>query len=316
MGAALISGAPMIQYAIRFPDEYNARVNQIGIIQSGWLANEQVVRHEGAIPILIDQLQRSALAFNAYPDRTSWYGNPGPLFDFAWGALFLLGLGYATLHLFNRRLFPMTAWWWGAMIMGGVLTESPPSSQRLVTMGPPAVFMVALALVQGAQIARAAWPGLTRRQLAPALGAAVLILALLSIKWYFVDFTPLRVYGNFDAVTATALGEYAHTSLGPDWRLYFFGPPRMFVDFPTVPYLAPEVEGKNIEQPVTPVTAERLVLPDKNAAFVFLPERRNELSIVRQQYPNGAVTEIPAPNGGDPLLIIYQVPRDQLGQGS
>ena len=73
-GAALVAGAPMIQFAMRYPNEYNARVNQIGIIQSGWLQQAQEVTGQSAIALLLDQLQRAALAFNVYPDRTGWYG--------------------------------------------------------------------------------------------------------------------------------------------------------------------------------------------------------------------------------------------------
>ena len=37
-----VVAAPLYQYALRHPHEWNARVNQTGIIQSGWLANERL----------------------------------------------------------------------------------------------------------------------------------------------------------------------------------------------------------------------------------------------------------------------------------
>ncbi|MCZ7571986.1 MAG: glycosyltransferase family 39 protein [Ardenticatenaceae bacterium] len=312
LGAAVVTAAPMIQFAIRFPNDYNARLNQVGIIQSGWLEHEQVVRNQGALPILLDQTRRAALAFNLYPDRTVWYGSPKPLFDFAAGALFLLGLGYATLRLDDRRLFPMVIWWWGAMFLGGALTESPPSSQRLITLAPPAVFFVALALLRIGQIAQRAWGERDLDRLTPYLAAAILALSLSSVKWYFVDYTPLRVYGSYNGVVATALGEYARDVLGPDWRIYFFGPPRMYVGFGSIPYLAPNVEGVDIHQPLTVPPDRGLAPADKGAAFVFLPERREELALVRQTFPGSAVEEIPSPLGGTPLFIVYRVPRGQL----
>ncbi|HLF26073.1 MAG TPA: glycosyltransferase family 39 protein [Anaerolineae bacterium] len=311
IGAAIIAGAPMIQYAIRYPLDYNARVNQIGVIQSGWLDNEQIVRNEGAFPILIDQLQRAALAFNAYPDRTGWYGLPQPLFDFVTGILFLLGLGYATLRLDDRRLFPMVAWWWGAMILGGALTESPPSSMRLITLALPAVFFVGLALVKLGHILQHAWRSWTPQQLAPYGAAVVLIISWASAKWYFSDFTPLRVYGTFNAVVATEMATYAHTKLGADWRMYFFGAPRMYHDFGTIPYIAPEVEATDVIDPLVAPPDASLVQPDKNAAFIFLPERRAELQFVQQTFPGGALEEIPSFWEGDPnpLFIVYRVLR-------
>ncbi|HEY4688339.1 MAG TPA: glycosyltransferase family 39 protein [Anaerolineae bacterium] len=348
VGASLISAAPMIQYAVLHPDDFNARFNQIGIIgASHWLENEVVVRDRDALfdlarqlpnaaveselkqrivnglaGILLDQLQRAALAFNVYPDRTGWYGlaRPGdgkiqelPLFDFVPGTLFLLGLGYATLRPFDRRLLPMVAWWWGAMILGGMLTESPPSTQRLVTLSVPAVFFVALALVKIGQIAQRAWNAWSPKRLVPYLGAAVLVLSLASVNEYFIEFTPLRKYGTFNGVVATEMAHYALDKLGPDWRIYFFGAPRMYHDFGTIPYIAPMVEGVDITEPLTASLDPNLVQPDKNAAFIFLPERQGELDFVKQTFPNGTLEEIPSFWEGDPnpFFVVYRVPLTQ-----
>lgn len=308
-GAAIVAGAPMIQFAMRYPLDYNARVNQIGILQSGWLQQAQEVTGQSAIALLLDQLQRAALAFNVYPDRTGWYGSTRPLFDNAAGILFLLGLGYATLRPGDRRLFAMVAWWWGAMILGGALTESPPSTQRLVTLGPPAVFFVALALLKTGQIVQRAWEAWTPRVRASFLAASVLAISFASVYWYFVDFAPLRLYGTFNGAVANDMARYMRDQLGPEWRVYLFGPPRMYIDFGSIPYIAPDVEGVNILEPLTAPLDPGTVPSDKNAAFIFLPERLGELEWVRKTFPNGALEEIPSSWNGDPILpfIVYRV---------
>ncbi len=311
VGAAIVAGAPMIQYAIRFPLDYNARFNQIGIIgPSGWLEREVVIRNQDAVTILLDQLQRAALAFNVYPDRTGWYGSPQPLFDFTTGILFLLGLGYATLRPGDRRLFPMVLWWWTATIIGGALTESPPSTQRLVTLGPPAVFFVALAVLKIGQVVQRVWDAWSPRQLVPYLATAVVAISAASVNWYFADFTPLRTYGTFNAVVATEMATYMRDQLGPDWRVYFFGAPRMYSDFGTIPYMVPEVERVDILEALTAPLDPGVVLPDKNAAFIFLPERRGELEWVRQTFPDGTLDEIPSFWEGDPnpFFVVYRAP--------
>ncbi|MCU0495235.1 MAG: glycosyltransferase family 39 protein, partial [Chloroflexaceae bacterium] len=109
LGAGLLAAAPMIQYAVRFPDAYNARLGMVGIVQSGWLERELVIRNQGVLPILLDQFVRAAFAFTAYPDRTVWYGSPRPLLLLEEGTLFLLGFGLALLRMFNRRFFPIVA---------------------------------------------------------------------------------------------------------------------------------------------------------------------------------------------------------------
>ncbi|HKZ83605.1 MAG TPA: glycosyltransferase family 39 protein [Anaerolineae bacterium] len=308
-GAAIVAGAPVIQYAIRYPNDYNARVNQISIFQPGWLQRLQEATGQDVVSILIDQLRHAALAFNVYPDRTNWYGSPRPLFDNAAGILFLLGLGYATLRPGDRRLFPMVAWWWGAMILGGVLTQTPPSSQRLVTLGPPAVFFVALALLKIGQIVRSVWDAWTPRVFASYLVASVLTISIASVHWYFVEFTPLRLYGDFNGVVATEMATYMRDRLDPKWRVYFFGPPRMYIEFGSIPYIAPDVEGVNIIEPLTAPLDPALVPPGTHAAFFFLPERLGELDWVRKTFPNGALEEIPSSWNGEPILpfIVYRV---------
>jgi hypothetical protein len=323
--AFIISAGPMLQFAIRYPNEYNGRLNVIGIYQSGWLEREVVITQKSETELLLDQFKRAVLAYNAYPDRTSWYGSPRPLFDGLWAILFLFGLGYATLRPFDRRLFPMLIWWWGAIILGGMLTESPPSSQRLITSAPPAVFFVALAVWKSGQIlqrvlkrperspadaqpkgAQPAWQKYAWPALATGLIAA---LCWLSINWYFVDYTPLRVYGNYTAVIADAIVHYAQEKLDPSYRMVFFGAPQVYIDFGSIKYLIPEIEGTDIPQPLTAPLDPQLLSGDKQPIFLFTSSRRNDLAFVQQTYPNGQVEELPSPMPGatEPLLTIYRL---------
>ncbi|MGQ9925809.1 MAG: ArnT family glycosyltransferase [Chloroflexaceae bacterium] len=306
--AALLSAAPMIQYAFRFPAEYNARLNAVGIIQSGWLEREQVIRNQGALPIVIDQFWRAALAYNAYPDRTVWYGSPRPLFDLLYGTLFILGLGFALTRLFDRRIFPLVAWWGGAVVLGGMLTESPPSSQRLVTTAIPAIVFVALGLtllVQGlAQVLGAPRPA----RLAPLLSIATVVLVALSVRYYFVEYTPTRVYGNANALLATELAHYANDQLPPDSRLVFFGWPRIGADFGTLPYLAPHIERLDVHDPLREPPDPTLIARDHPTVFVFVPERAGELGLVQFAFPNGTLEEVPSPVDGTPLFTVYRLP--------
>jgi hypothetical protein len=314
-GAVLLSAAPMIQYAIRFPDDYNARINQVGVIQSGWLEQEQEVRDEGALPIMFDQAKRAFLAFNLYPDRNVWYGSDEPLLHGAAAALFVLGALYATLHLWNRRMYPMVAWWGGATILGGMLTESPPSSQRLITLAAPAMFFVALALVKIGEhvfqprIGRGHW-----RLYTGFLSGAAVALTLLSLHWYFIEFTPQRRYGGYNGVVATAIGKYAHDELGPEWQMYFVGPPRMYIGFGSIPYIAADVEGVDIREPLTAPISRDIVNTDKHAVFILLPERRDELQMIRATFPGGELDIVPSPVPGidQPLYLLYRVSREQL----
>ena len=308
LGAFLLVGAPIIQYALRFPDEFNARINQVAIIQSGWLERE-LAAGRFLLPVLWDQFRRAALAFNYYPDRTIWYGLRQPLLDPFFGVLFLLGLGYATLAMWRRgreeRLAPLVIWWWGGILIGGMLTESPPSTQRLVSLTVPVCFFIVLALWRIIEVAHAALVDVPRRWL---LAAGVLAFAVVSLDTYFLDFTPQRIYGGHHAELATELAPLLR-ELDDKYQTYFLGAPWMYWEFATIPYLAPQMEGEDILKPLSAPPSQALIQSGEGALFVILPERRDELPYVRQTFPAGDVRDVRATATDNRLLaILYLVP--------
>ncbi|NJP07458.1 MAG: hypothetical protein HC837_18455 [Chloroflexaceae bacterium] len=117
-----------------------------------------------------------------------------------------------------------------------------------------------------------------------------------------------------NAIVATELGKYAQEHLGPEWRIYFSGLPRMYVGFASLPYLAPEVERVDLRDPLEKPPRFELIQSDKHAAFVILPERSEDLKLVMRQFPGGVRTDIMAPDAYDdqPLFVLYRVPRSLL----
>ncbi len=313
VGAFLVSAAPMLQYALRFPAEYNSRINQIGIIQSGWLAREPAVRGVSTLEVLWDQFIRAFLAFNVYPDRTVWYGSPRPLMDGIWALLFMLGLLYASFRLFfpgsDRRLFPLVAWWWGGTLLGGMLTESPPSVARLIVLAPVACFFVALALLRLSQLVQEVFHRRDVRELAPALALGVLLLSYLSVRWYFVEYTPLNVYGSRNGEMATAMAEYFQENMEPDQQVVLLGAPYFYLDFGTIWYLYPDAvaDGINVHDPLTaPPDAASLGLDtSQQPLFVAVPLREQEMALVEQGFPGGQTVTIDD-SRGEPLFWVYE----------
>jgi len=312
LGAFLITGAPMLQYAARFPDDFNARLNQVGIIQSGWLTNEVAITGKGYLTILFEQFSRAALAYHYYPDRTVWYGLREPLLDPFFGALFLMGLVYGTIRMFGdtngQRLAPMVAWWWGGVLMGGMLTESPPSTQRLITTSVPTCFFVALALWQLLKLADAAIAGVPRRAL---MALGVLAFAVISLQTYFLEYTPQRIYGGQHAELATTLAPLLN-EMDDGYYTYFVGAPWMYWGFATTPYLAREMPGEDIVEPLSAPPAPAILPQDKGGIFVFLPQRISELALVQQSFPAGEIREIRADaTDGRLMATLYIVPPSQ-----
>jgi 4-amino-4-deoxy-L-arabinose transferase-like glycosyltransferase len=302
--AFLVAAGPMLSYALSHPDEWNARINQVGIIQSGWLAREPELTGKGTGQILAEQFLRATGAFHVFPDRTAWYGADRPLLGFLPGVFAILGMAWALIHWQERRNFLVLIWFWAVVITGGMLTESPPSSQRLVMAAPAVALLVAIGLEQTVK--------LLRRLLGPrfglwenlVMGLLVLSLALGSVHFYFVEFAPSRRYGTANGETATMMGHYLR-KLDGGGPVYLLGAPRIYWKFGTMEFLAPSVSGQDVVEPLS--APPDFVDEDRGAVFLFLPERTGELDWVQQAFPAGHLREFYDP-GGRLRFIAYQVP--------
>ena len=307
-GAALVTAAPMIQYALRFPDDFNARINEVGIFQSGWVEREMANTGRSLVDILFVQFKQAALMFNYYPDRMEWYGLPEPMLDPLFGAVFLMGAIYCLLLLFRpargARVAPMVAWWWGGMILGGMLTENPPSSQRLVTLTVPAMFFIAYVLWDVAALARQAWPAFPRRA---ALAVAALLFAFTSLTTYFVEYTPQRIYGGRNAELATTIAPQLN-ELKADHDFFMVAPPHMYWGFATLPYLVPGANALDVEGPLTDPRAQGFAPSGRGLVYIVHPGRLSDLDVLRAAFPNGEERPVESGAGGRQLGTLFIVP--------
>lgn len=305
--AFVIVGGPMLLFAVEQPDAFNTRFNQVNIFRSGWLKREISATGLSMWSILADQTRRAVFSFNYYPDRTVWYGMRVPFLNFVGAVLFVLGIGYATAQGTDYRYLPFVLWFWLAVILGGALNESPPSSMRLITLAPGLCLFPTLALIKLGDVLRTLW-----KEWRPAILSVQLLvvawLAVSSVWFYFVDYTPKRIYGSTNAEVATVAGHYLHAltdELGSDYRVYFFGLPRMFFGFATIPFLAPGVEGTDVPNPLQgPPT---FVDQSRPAVFIFLPHRRADLETVRRYYPRGRLQEFRQEAVDTVLFWAYEV---------
>jgi 4-amino-4-deoxy-L-arabinose transferase-like glycosyltransferase len=307
--ALLVAGGPMLSYAQAHPNEWNARINQVGILQSGWLAREPALTGKSTAQILAEQFLRSAGAFHVFSDRTVWYGADRPLLGFLAGAFAVLGMAWAVAHWRDRRYFLVLIWFWAVIITGGMLTESPPSSQRLVIAIPTVALLVAFGLEQSVALARhllifrRSWENV-------ALGLLVAILVAGSIRFYFVEYSPSRRYGGENGETATMIAYYLR-DLDGDYQAYLFGAPRIYWSFGTMAFLAPRVQGKDVVEPLSGppdfVDETTTALTGRGVVFIFLPERVAELAWVQQAFPDGQVQEF-YDSGGRLRFTAYRLP--------
>ncbi len=305
--AFLIAGAPMLQFAVRSPDEFNARVNQVGILQSGWFKQEVELLNSSQVAILWEQFYRSFFSFTYYQDRTVWYGLRQPLLDPISSVLLIFGVLYATIAVFkNQKLLPFVGWWWGGILLGSMLTESPPSSQRLVTLIVPSLFFIALALDRIIQALYRAIPRLHGNLL---YYIFLMVFAFNSLYLYFMTYTPQRIFGGGPAEAATILAPIINQGVFEN-PVYLLPDEYTNTEFPTWTYL---FEGPYtlLKEPLTFPLQEKPFPSQQGALFIAFPSRYAELEQLRQQYPGGESTLIQSPGVWENEFMLYKIPPNQ-----
>jgi hypothetical protein len=132
----------------------------------------------------------------------------------------------------------------------------------------------------------------------------LVVIAVFNLRYYFVVYTPTRVYGNPTAEIATDLARYLEEQ-DDGYVVYFHAPPVMYWDFGTLRFMATArgVEGMDVAE-------EESAEPDlsRGARFVFLPHRQSELAAVRARFPGGFEESVISPVDGRLLYTLYEVP--------
>jgi SAM-dependent methyltransferase/4-amino-4-deoxy-L-arabinose transferase-like glycosyltransferase len=303
---AAVVALPIALFSVKHPDDYMARMNQLGIFHSGWLTREVELTGRSAAGLLGEQLWKAALAFNYTVDPTFWYRPGIPLLRFWPSILFVFGLGLALVRIRRTPDFLLLLWIAATVLFAGALLENPPSSQRYVIASPAICLLVAVSLVWVGERLRALLGG---RQ-AMWLGSVTLLALLFvwgDLRFYFGEYTREGDYGGLNTEVAQRASDYLR-DLGPEWRVFFFGFPRMGISaeggFPTVPFLAPDVDSVDVMETLEdPYLLPGFRLP---ATFLFLPERAYEIKAVRERFPNGVEKHFPGRY--DRLLFVaYEV---------
>jgi hypothetical protein len=306
--AALVVVAPLLLHYTAHPETMASRFNQVSIFASGWLAREQEVTGRSAVSLLLQQVWKSISAFNYTLDPTFWYRPQIPLLDFVSGIFFIIGLVWtiaenSAAHWRWPAKGLLLLWFWLAIIMGWVLTENPPSSMRMTVVAPALAIFTALGLDWLMRAFTFYVSRFTPHVSRFTFYALLFIIVALNLYYYFLIYTPTRVYGNPNAEVATELGRHLAQNEN-DAMVYFHAPPFMYWDFGTLRFLARDVEGVD----VPPVDEEEPPLPDpgQSARFVFLPQRLDELEAVRARYPGGEATTTRSKADGRLLYVLYE----------
>jgi predicted membrane-bound mannosyltransferase len=301
--SALVIAAPLLLHYAAHPSVLTEGLDRVSIFASGWLDREQEITGRSAGSLLLEQLWKSISAFNYTLDPTFWYRPAIPLLDFVSGVFLVFGLVWCTARRSRPSNALLLIWLWSALVTGWVMTENPPSSQRMVIVTPAVAILVALGLDRSLRFAQRALPA--RRVVWQALAGALAVTVVgLNLGYYFFLYTPSRVYGNPTAEITTCLARYL-VRQEDDHIVYFHGPPFVYWDFGTLRFMARGVSGMDVPLPGEGAAPE----PDRSrgARFVFHPARIDEVEVIRARYLGGTETLVRSEVDGELLYALYEI---------
>jgi SAM-dependent methyltransferase len=315
---AVLVALPQMLYYGRNPGVFTDRWRSYGILagQTGWLAQEAARTGQSELTILGQQAQLALLAFNAALDKSPAYGPGAPLLSAIPAILFVLGVMLALLRLRDFRTWLLLTPLMIVLLLGGTLLLETPSSHRLVVVAPLLSLLAAGALVEVGLWVSGLWPKrgpdeagngrLRRERLFLALLAIAMLLSLNEMFFYFGRYRQAYSFGDRNTEVAQVMADYLNSLDGATWQAYFYGPPSMYVSFPTIPFLATDFTINQNLFDVDQAATELPAASGQRLTFIYLPERVGEMELAQAAFGDGRIYSFPG-HHADPLFYVYEV---------
>jgi 4-amino-4-deoxy-L-arabinose transferase-like glycosyltransferase len=300
--AAIVSAAPQAIFFARHPDIFLARLGQEGILFNGWLTQYAAQTDQSVWEILFRQFADTTMVFVASAASGFFFQSPLPYLTVLGSALFLLGMAYALAYGLETRYFILLVWFWAPVVFGGLLTMNPLANTRLLMTTPPVALLMALGaykIIEYLQKFR-----ILPERVVPAIFVVIVgIITYQQVNFYMVEYKNEMYFASDGAEYALEIGFMAQER-GKDFQIFVLGAPRIFSDFPTIAFLAPD----NPRQNLNAEEIDALELPaETEAGFFAIPENRPMLDAISQKYPGGErglVYRKPKPNE---ILFEYYI---------
>lgn len=277
---------PLLFYYIRYPLEYNAPMQRFSIF-SNWM-NLRMEQTGWSPPrIVLDQIGLSAEGLINRPLNGPWYQPTTPLLRPISAVLFSMGLLALFLKWRSHRTFILILWV-GAIVLIGALSENTPAAQRYIAIAPAIALAIGFGLTELGGLLGKIRPVYTNWILV-ALLTIMIVFGVDELKFYYYSYAPQAELGGNNGLVVQKLADSLQTK-DSSWQVAFFGSPRMgYYSYSTLPYLAPQITGADMNAPWG--SPENPALTSAHVIFVFLPEHIEDLKAVQADYPNGRLHE-------------------------
>ena len=282
--AATILITPILGYYVSHPDLFMARMKTEGILQPDNLQTEMQKNGKNVADLMMQQFSLSSFVYIATPAPYRFFNSPKAYLPPFEALFFMLGMSYAIWRIKDPRCLMLLIWFWTVVILGSVLTISPPSNQRLLMSMPAVTILAALSLAKIAGVFAQIGPRTIRFAPVLLLGA-ILLIGYINIHFYFYDYRIGHYYEDTKDELTYETRIYT-APLHAKGRVLILGNPKTpYTDFKSFTFFAPDVEMGRINN----IKYQTLLdLPyDRDILFIALPDHLTELQFIQQTIAGG-----------------------------
>lgn len=274
--------APMAAFFIDKPDVFLTRIAQSSIFSAGWLEGEASLSGISKAAVIWRQFTTTILVFLSKPAVSNFFYSPRPYLTVLGAVFFLLGIVYSVVRVFRPRMFVMQAWFWSVILLGGVLTQGAPAHTRLLMTTPALAIFVALGIEESGNLLRRV-KLLTEHQHWILGLLVVLLISTQNIVYYFGEYRTKNYFADANSELAQLVGFQLRAS-SPQVDLYLLGQPRIYIDFPTWEFLAPQNDRFNLAPGKIQQFTDQ---PGQPILIIAIPENLAYLEQIMQLIPGG-----------------------------
>lgn len=299
-GSILIMILPSLVWIYNHSDDFSARWAKEGSFQSGWLMQEVLNTGKPAFLILLERFAHVCQAIFILPFQ-DFYWAPAPVLDLVTGLLFIVGAFLALRRTRDPKILLLNGWLWSGVVAISIFAIPPAAdSYRLFMVLPAMCVMAALGWAHITSLAERLGR-IQHRTVVVWSVVLILLVAVVNLKTYFIDFGRSCLYGgkDFSSRRASLLGDYLHTQPAFDQAYLLADDSFSHGIFPSTDYLSGSIPVTNLGAP--------FVLPDTHGStlFIILPSREPERTTVSQLAPGGNSTRIT--DCGTLMFLAYRV---------
>jgi hypothetical protein len=311
---AIVAALPLGWWWYNNQGEFNTRFNQVSIHRAigpndvSWY-DEQRGLGRSAFDIYKGQTQDTLDAVFFDHEDTGFYRTTIPLVD-KWAFLpLLVGAAVALWRIRQPRYFLLLVMLGFPLITGGILTDPPVSSARLLGIIPAVAGLVGVGLVFAGEVAAR-----DRRPAALAIALALVAgIGAYNLWYYFGKYPDERSYADINTRYAARYGQAVSEVTPKGASVYWLatdilnpGHPRL--DFGLRDYTLTLIDES--DKVVNTRNPNELPQPGPASAYLFAGKQTARAQSFAGECPGGSMYESQSPDTGQTDLFIYVTPPD------